>query len=355
MISGDNMQNQMIYILENNSALSETGYKVMKNHENIGLLPCNYVYYNGKIKLIYKKGELVDLGEIISNINSDQYMEIMKNLFDLLINIRDIGFLQFRNVLMKLKDIYVNPNNYKVGLIYFPLNVEKDIDFKELEKNTIDELRKINFYYNNLNSPKYQAFVEILNKNYSIEVIKKEMQSLQSKGNSYNIQNQLVRNEAFTERTSLQQVEVPQNTEVNVKKERFGLFGRKKKEKNNDQTIFKVRLEGGATQILEDEFEPKICLRYMGNDNQLEILINKSEYLLGKQEDAVDFALSMSKAVSRVHCKIISVNDIVYIEDLKSSNGTFVNGRRLIGNERMPLGQGDKVKIANLEFAVIRV
>ena len=59
----------------------------------------------------------------------------------------------------------------------------------------------------------------------------------------------------------------------------------------------------------------------------------------------VDVAL-----VSRLHCRFsLDDKDRLDIEDLGSTNGTWVNGRKV---ERAPLMAGDKVKVGRVEFAV---
>ncbi|KAF9381061.1 hypothetical protein CPC16_010038 [Podila verticillata] len=58
-----------------------------------------------------------------------------------------------------------------------------------------------------------------------------------------------------------------------------------------------------------------------------------------------------SKVLSRVHAEVWSENGKVFIRDLKSSNGTFLNGKRLcpenVESEPFILNQGD-----NLEFGI---
>ena len=55
--------------------------------------------------------------------------------------------------------------------------------------------------------------------------------------------------------------------------------------------------------------------------------------------------------LSRVHCRITARADGLLVEDLGSTNGTFVNGRRV---ERAALGEGDRLTIGRLEFSVSR-
>jgi phosphoserine phosphatase RsbU/P len=54
-------------------------------------------------------------------------------------------------------------------------------------------------------------------------------------------------------------------------------------------------------------------------------------------------------AVSRQHARIIRAGDILQVEDLKSRNGTYVNGRLI--NGPTGLSDGDLIRICDLEFS----
>lgn len=79
-------------------------------------------------------------------------------------------------------------------------------------------------------------------------------------------------------------------------------------------------------------------------------LITQQETLIGRGQD-VDFMLR-DEAVSRVHAKIVHDNidhpDVppeCHIEDGKSRNGTYLNGRRIKGKDR--LTSGDQIFLGN--------
>lgn len=55
-------------------------------------------------------------------------------------------------------------------------------------------------------------------------------------------------------------------------------------------------------------------------------------------------------AVSRQHAKVTAAGDAFFIEDLKSRNKTYVNGRALEENERYRLREADRVKICDIEY-----
>jgi pSer/pThr/pTyr-binding forkhead associated (FHA) protein len=55
--------------------------------------------------------------------------------------------------------------------------------------------------------------------------------------------------------------------------------------------------------------------------------------------------------VSRVHCRLAATRDAVEVEDLKSTNGTYVNGKRV---KRANLASGDRLRVGRVEMTVTR-
>ena len=53
--------------------------------------------------------------------------------------------------------------------------------------------------------------------------------------------------------------------------------------------------------------------------------------------------------VSRIHCRLTLQTDGLLLEDLKSTNGTFVNGHRVA---RVVLTSGDRLRVGRMEFSV---
>ena len=53
--------------------------------------------------------------------------------------------------------------------------------------------------------------------------------------------------------------------------------------------------------------------------------------------------------VSRLHCRLTLQDDGVLVEDLDSTNGTFVNGSRV---QKGLLASGDVLRVGRMEFAV---
>jgi pSer/pThr/pTyr-binding forkhead associated (FHA) protein len=80
-----------------------------------------------------------------------------------------------------------------------------------------------------------------------------------------------------------------------------------------------------------------------------DILIDKFPFVIGRCSGS-DRALAMI-FVSRYHCRFSLRDKEVIVEDLESSNGTFVNGKRIA----LPtlLSHGDEVSLGPLAFKVV--
>jgi len=57
---------------------------------------------------------------------------------------------------------------------------------------------------------------------------------------------------------------------------------------------------------------------------------------------------AIEKGVSRIHATIERSEDTLTITDLGSSNGTYLNGQRLIANQPRVLRDGDEIKFGKL-------
>jgi hypothetical protein len=59
-----------------------------------------------------------------------------------------------------------------------------------------------------------------------------------------------------------------------------------------------------------------------------------------------------SPQVSRRHARLFTKSEKMYVEDLNSSNGTFVSGQRLAPSQAAPVRHGDTVTVADTRFAL---
>ena len=79
------------------------------------------------------------------------------------------------------------------------------------------------------------------------------------------------------------------------------------------------------------------------------IVCEKTPFLLGRSPEC-DFRLEDDRA-SRKHAQVIVEDEQSYLEDLNSSNGTFVNMTQITG--KVPIFKGDLLKFADLRMKVL--
>lgn len=85
-----------------------------------------------------------------------------------------------------------------------------------------------------------------------------------------------------------------------------------------------------------------------GPNTGRQFLLEGATAILGRQADAT--VCLESQAVSRHHARILAENGEFFIEDLQSSNGTYVNGKRI--RDRVSLTNDDLVQIGPYLFGL---
>ncbi|RME76111.1 MAG: FHA domain-containing protein, partial [Planctomycetota bacterium] len=82
------------------------------------------------------------------------------------------------------------------------------------------------------------------------------------------------------------------------------------------------------------------------NGTSTKIRLTLDRLRIGKKEGKNDLVLARS-SVSRQHCEIVKDNGRYIIRDLGSSNGTFLNGKKIT---EAPLGHNNRIRIGDFEI-----
>jgi pSer/pThr/pTyr-binding forkhead associated (FHA) protein len=113
-----------------------------------------------------------------------------------------------------------------------------------------------------------------------------------------------------------------------------------------------------ATAEVKDETPPsRYCLALQGGHHRI-ALATVGEILLGRFDPGAsanpDIDLSFddreSRIISRRHARVISHDGYHLIEDMGSTNGTLINGKKLMIGQKVLLHSGDRVVFGNHEF-----
>lgn len=89
----------------------------------------------------------------------------------------------------------------------------------------------------------------------------------------------------------------------------------------------------------------------LGGGKALRVSIREWPFLVGRR--ALCHLRLESRSVSRVHAELFHRGGEVFLRDLQSTNGTFLNGLRLTEMEE-PLRPGDLIRFGDLEFRLDR-
>lgn len=354
------------YILQNDQMFFQTGYKVLQSQEKNGFIKCTKVIYNGKDKLVYDISKYKSLEVLLPSITPDIFILIVKNLIDVIVEVNNNGFMQYKNIEIDFNKVFVDSKNYKVYLIYLPINsISSSDDYVIFEKQLKNNLINAAIQYPNIASPQLQGMLQsIKNEMTSIEMIKEKLNNITSVSNikPTNTSGLNMAQPVMPPQNNAQQAfspmpvvnQAPNNQ--NVQKKRGGLFSRKEKKAKKampaQNPVIQPQCEGGATEILDDGIFNTITLVGLNTPTDFQVEINKPEFFIGKKADSVNACINFNNAISRVHCKIITINNEYFIVDLGSANGTYVNGYKLLANQQVPIKAGDKIKLANSEFIV---
>lgn len=140
---------------------------------------------------------------------------------------------------------------------------------------------------------------------------------------------------------------------------------------NNTKLVEEKRSKKRKSEVvypdLEEEMEPEpvpeihptVCLtsfngqprgelRYMGNEGFTDIMLKDDSIRIGYGKEA-DISINR-ETISQFHARVHKEEDGFYIEDLNSTNGTFVNEELLVYKEQRKLAYNDIVQFADIRY-----
>ncbi len=119
---------------------------------------------------------------------------------------------------------------------------------------------------------------------------------------------------------------------------------------NHDDKSDRTAILGFDQETINRELQkakeqPACLILIRGNPQGHRYFINADEMIIGR-DPAADISIPDS-SISRKHAKITREGSVVKIEDLGSSNGTAVNGKKLEAGNVAKLAKEDLIKLGN--------
>ena len=283
------------YILKESSYFRPTEYKVLQSQASSCFVKCMKMLYNGKVQLYYLTSNLKPLRSLLHSLDSDSFITIVSNLFTDIIDVKHNGFLACQNIDISFDRIYVEPNTYKVQLVYLPTNDRIYSDYATFEAELRTGLIKLISAYSNFSSSKtLQLSADLSNGMLSLEDLSSRIKSGVSPS---------------------------------------------------------PRPTPNPTPDPVPSLAKRIVRLSAVNAHQ-ELTVNKEHYVIGKNAAKADGVITFNNMISRTHCCIDISGKFVTVTDLGSANGTYLNHVRLQPNRPSSLNNGDILRLADSDFRV---
>ena len=90
------------------------------------------------------------------------------------------------------------------------------------------------------------------------------------------------------------------------------------------------------TQFFDSEENSQYSIEWNENGEEKRERINGGSVILGKKFDEVDVCI-LDPTVSRKHAKMTIKSGCVYLRDLGSTNGTYIDGKKIAPGEDIKL------------------
>ena len=295
-------KNNLTYIINDDSLFLTTEYKVLQSLGDGSFVKCMKMLYNGKIQMFFQTQEYRSLASLLPQLDADRFLALVSNLIEDVLEVYENGFLSCQNIVLDFERLYVDTTTYKVKLIYLPISKHNYQDYAGFESALRSQIYKLISGVSNLSSPKtMQLSVDLTNSTLSLGKIHERLKGM-----------------------SIGSFNGTSGTQGNSGENYSG----------NDDTDISVK---GKLVAL---------------DAPVKIVVNisKPEFFIGRSARISDGVLGYNPAIGRRHCKVVQQGNSFYLEDMDSSNGTFLNGKRLMPGQLIPLSNGDRVQLANSHF-----
>lgn len=95
--------------------------------------------------------------------------------------------------------------------------------------------------------------------------------------------------------------------------------------------------------------EPMGKLIYQGIHGCSDILVEGEEFLVGKNRYQASGVIE-AEGISRIHARISKLEGVYYLEDLNSTNGTYLNGEPMAYHQKRKLSKNDRILFGPEEY-----
>ncbi len=347
----------LIYKLNKTQSLNRTEIAVLQRENNASFLPFEVQENRKGATLSFISDSVISLPEFLKmSVLSKRLFVYILNQFLRVTRAVELNRLNKNLIVYDIKYIYIEPQSWHVRFLYMPI---QPIEIPGTCRSALKELIQHATFDPNETLDYVQEFIRLISNDSVFSLL--ELDSFAKRHD--------IKPQGETPRACMQcgfvlsasddacpvcgkkcgkhaSVGVENGGQVPVNGEPLS------EHDDSDETRYSIGEDGNGGisffKAANNRTIHKIVLRGKSGD----IIIKKTPFRLGKQVDIVDCCIK-NNAVSRRHAEIIINGTKCYIVDLNSTNGTFINGRRLPANLQAEIHSNDNLVFANEQFVVI--
>lgn len=347
--------------------LNERELFSINNQEVEGMLPVCVNRKGSSFELRYDLAGLVNLKDFLLNpLNRENFGKMLQNILDVFKGMQNVFFNQ-TNLMLDFDKVMINPATQKMQFIYIP--IQSFNAGGNLRSFLLDIIQRGSFVAEE-DSAFVKEYIRILNNglNFSVFELEEYIKGLNSEL-GYQTQKEVVCHKCGTSvRLGMNfcpvcGVKVSGNAgqigQQAIYDPLAGTTDGGRKEKIRSERVgtqqFSDTLsrhtegadEPGTSVLGVDSLDEKTAyLRYEKTGEK--IYISKALFYIGRSAKNCDYAVNANSAVSGKHAVIRKYGEKFFINDLDSTNGTFVDGKEV--KQETELRSAMKVRLANEEF-----
>ena len=101
--------------------------------------------------------------------------------------------------------------------------------------------------------------------------------------------------------------------------------------------------------LVEDDEQEETLVAYLKGSDGTIVEISKDYFVIGRNSKESDFAVRDS-SMSRKHAAIIRIDNEFYIEDLNSTNKTYLDNEQIMPHVRKLLSDGSVIFVSRNKY-----
>ncbi len=330
---------QLVIKIKNDQQVNEREIYAINSGQVSGLMHFDVIKKRRCVKLVYDVSGYTTLRGALKNpLTKDLFVKIIDGILS---NIREMNtaYLNADYVLMDLNRVMINPSTRKVYFIYIPV---QSFDTQTDLKSMLMEMISLANYPPHEDNSYVREFIGILNEgiNFSIfrleEFIKRISApfdvEMQSKVICPRCNNVVASGINYCNQCGAK-ISIGQKHEASMFNPAAGKSSIPQVERRATVQSF----VGSKAYLLRRNTGEKIA-------------IDKTVFMIGKDDRYSDYCIKGNTAVSRQHAEILNYDNHFFVVDKKSTNKTFFNGQEIMPETQIELFNGAILKFANEEF-----